>query len=197
MTVQLPAVVLFAPGGLAVCLMACLAGCSSGKASSTDGPTCSLDVTDPALPGVSLHVEGDHCRVASGHAAKFRYELALSAPVSYEAEDSHGSCGRCAGYTEDPGTLVDSSFGDPGGGGIHYCECDTGCCLPTQPGPTLTLPAGTTAGELLWPGFQWNGPSDTGAQLGPAFPAGTYAFNVTFRVPGVGAVSASLPVEVY
>jgi hypothetical protein len=154
-----------------------------------------VEATSASLPGVRLHLAADHCRVATGHPATFRYELDLAAPISYQAEDSGGSCGRCAGYTEDPASLVDTTFGDSAG--VHYCECDTGCCLPTTPGPMLTLPAGTTVGGLQWPGVQWNGPSDTGARPGAPFPAGTYGFSVTFRVPGVGVVTASLPVEVY
>src|SRR5262249_43303165 len=106
--------------------------------------------------------------------------------------DSNGACGRCQGYTRDPLTLIDYMIGD---GSVQYCECDRGCCAPTTPA-SVTLPTGKFEGSISWGGRQWQGPSGTNQRLREPVPAGTYHVEVTFRVPGVGAVMAPLPIEV-
>lgn len=178
--------------------MAALGGCGSGKQSATDAardPTCWVDATDPSLPGARIHVEGDRCRVPTARHAAFRYTVELTSPITYHAEDSGGSCGRCSGYTEDPASLIDVALGNDQ---IRYCAtCDEGCCPPTKPGPAISLALGTTARTFDWPGYQWNGPSDTDTPLGTPFPAGTYHLSVSLSVPEVGAVVAQLPVVVF
>jgi hypothetical protein len=180
-------------------LVFALAGCGAGKPAATDAgrdPTCFVDGTDPSLPGVRVHIEGDQCRIPTARHAAFRYTVALTSAITYRAADSGGACGRCSGYTADPASLVDVQLGD--GAMVNYCPtCDQGCCPPTAPGPALTLDVGTTSGSFDWPGFQWHGPSDTAARLGAPFPAGPYRLTVSFRVPDVGAVVANLPVVVY
>jgi hypothetical protein len=154
---------------------------------------CSIEVDDPALPGVRLHVEGDRCRVQTGQEHEFRYRLEVDDPIAYYAPDSGGSCGRCAGYGDDPLTLIDFSIG---AADTWYCLCDVGCCPPTTTSQ-WTLQTGTFADVILWPGREWNGPSDTNEPLGALFAAGDYDVSVTFAVPGVGSMTARLPIEVF
>jgi hypothetical protein len=153
---------------------------------------CHVDVTDPSLPGVLVHVEADRCQVISGEPQIFRYRLDLAAALPYTAPDSQG-CSRCAGYTSDPASLIDTAV--LGLGVARYCRCDVGCCPPTTAHP-VTLQPGSTSGEIDWPGLQWGGPSDTGNPLGPPFPPGGAVVQVLFEVPGVGAVDARLPLTV-
>jgi hypothetical protein len=154
---------------------------------------CQIDATDPSLAGVRVHVEADRCQVISGKRQLFRYQVELDAALPYQSPDPHVAGSRCAGYTSDPGSLVDTAVLGPGA--ARYCECDVGLCPPTTPGP-VTLTAGTTSGELDWPGFQWGGPSDTDNPIGPPFPPGHAVVQVLFNVPGVGAVDARLPLTV-
>lgn len=154
---------------------------------------CSIDVEDPALPGVRLHVEGDRCRVQSGQEHEFRYTLELDAPIAYTAPDSGGGCSRCGGYGDDPLALIDFSIGADQ---TWYCLCDVGCCPPTT-SSMHTLLTGTFTDVIVWPGRAWNGPSDTDEPLGAPFPAGDYDVSVTFAVPGIGSVTARLPIEVF
>jgi len=163
-----------------------------GGAATPDVP-CSIDIEDPQLPGVRLRVEGDSCRVRTGTEHEFRYRLEIDAPIAYTAPYSGGGCGRCGGYGSDPRALVDSSIG---AGDVWYCMCDVGCCPPTATSAQM-LEAGVFTEAIVWPGREWNGPSDTDEPLGPPFPAGDYDVSVTFAVPGVGSMTARLPIEVF
>jgi hypothetical protein len=153
---------------------------------------CSIEVEDPALPGVRLRVEGDRCRVRTGREHEFRYTLVVDQAITYTAFATP-SCGKCGGYSDDPLSLVDYSIG---GGDTWYCLCDVGCCPPTS-AVTQTLQTGTFEGVIVWPGRAWNGPSDTAQPLGPPFAPGDYNVSVTFDIPSGGALTARLPIEVF
>jgi hypothetical protein len=153
---------------------------------------CAIDVEDPQLPGVRLHVEGDRCRVQTGREHEFRYRLELDDPIDYTVPESSG-CGYCGGYGDDPLALVQYSIG---AGDIRYCMCDVGCCAPDT-ARSETLAAGTFEQVIVWPGRQWDGPSDTDEPLGAPFPEGDYDVSVTFEVPSLGSITARLPIEVF
>ncbi len=173
------------------------AGSDAASEDDSGAPTpslpCSVEIEDPQLPGVRLRVEGDRCRVRTATEHEFRYSLEIDAAIAYTAPDSGGSCGRCGGYGSDPRALVDSSIG---AGDVWYCVCDVGCCPPTTWSAQM-LEAGVFTGAIVWPGREWNGPSDTDEPLGPPFPAGDYDVSVTFAVPGIGSMTARLPIEVF
>lgn len=154
---------------------------------------CSVAATSPDLPGLTVHVEADRCRIPVGEGETFRYLIEVQQGIAYTAVDSQGGCGRCGGYTSDPLSLTEATVGE---GPVDYCECDVGCCPPTEATPQL-LALGSYVDSLQWPGRQWQGPSDTDQPLGPAFPVGSYAAEVKVDVPGVGAVIARLPIEVF
>jgi hypothetical protein len=151
---------------------------------------CSIDATDPSLPGATLHVKSDRCRIPFGKGQRFTWTLELQDPIDYVTKDSGGSCGSCSGETAG-GLTTYEIHGDH----IRYCECLQGCCAPTT-AHDVTLKKGKTSQTIDWPGRDWNGPSDTGIPIGGFFPVGHYAVDVTFEVPDVGKVIASLPIEV-
>jgi hypothetical protein len=153
---------------------------------------CWVTAVGAGLPGVSLLVEGARCRVLSGHSAGFAYSLEVEDPIAYQTPDSGGSCGRCKGYSSDPHSLIDYAIGD---GSVQYCECDVGCCAPTT-ASSQVVSQGEFDGLIDWPGRAWQGPSDTNEPLGDPFPPGDYHVTVAFVVPGVGSVTARLPIEV-
>lgn len=152
---------------------------------------CAIDSTDPKLPGVSLHVEGDRCRIPFGEGQRFTWSLELKQPIDYTTIDSHGSCGRCGGSSTAE-SLVSALIGD---GVERYCECDGGCC-PATTARVATLSEGTTSQVIDWPGREWGGGSDTSEPLGAFFPIGHYKVIVAFDIPGVGSVTAALPIDV-
>lgn len=154
---------------------------------------CQVEATDPSLPGVRVRIEGDRCRLPIEQMHAFRYSVQLDEAITYTAPGSGGACGRCGGYTTDPLSLLDYAIE---GGGHRYCECDVGCCPPTTP-VERTLQTGTFERELEWSGYEWNGPSDTNAPVGPPFPPGGYAVRVSFAVPDVGTITAVLPIELF
>jgi len=171
-----------------------LAACEQACNVTPRSESCAVDVTDASLPGVRVHLEGDRCRVQTDRHHVFRYRIEVDDAIPYTAADSAGGCGRCGGYTDDPLTLVDIRVDD--GNAVQYCQCDVGCCPPITE-HEVTLRAGDADGELDWPGRQWQGPSDTNQPLGAPFPPGDYHVRLTFSVPGVGKISAALPIEVF
>ncbi len=171
-----------------------VAGCSTSHSTLPDGSTpnaCSVDATDPSLPGVTLHVEADACTFDEGEGGVFRYRLTLPSPIDF-AVDTFPGCGACAAYSSDPASLLGFVVGS---GLVRYCRCDEGCCAPQEPA-SYTIAAGTVEGSFEWPGRTWNGPSDTDNPLGDPFPPGDYPVTVTFAVPGGGSVEAVLPIIV-
>lgn len=153
--------------------------------------SCSIDATDPALPGVTVHLEADACTFASGQGGQFRYTVTFDQSLDFTTEASQG-CGLC-GAASELDTWVSFRISD---GAIAYCpECDVGCCAPTQ-STAMSLDAQSVEGTVDWPGLQWSGPSDTTNQPSGAFPPGSYAATVTVELPGLGEVVATLPVEV-
>ena len=169
-----------------------LAACEQACSVTPRSMPCSVSAVDASLPGVRLEVGASRCRLMRGRSQIFSYVVEVDAPITYRVPDSNGACGRCQGYTRDPLTLIDYTIGDDS---VQYCECDRGCCAPTTPA-SVTLRTGRFEGSIPWGGSQWQGPSDTSAPLGDPFPAGEYHVEVAFRVPGVGAVIARLPIEV-
>jgi hypothetical protein len=173
-----------------------LGGCATTHRQSDDGAdasasrACSVDATDPSLPGVSLHVEADTCAFEVGEGGRFRYRVTLSDPIDYTAAPG-GGCGVCYAYSSSPTSLVTYVIGADA---VRYCRCDEGCC--PNDGGSFTLEAGPSEGAIDWPGKQWNGPSDTNNPLGAPFPEGDYTAAVTFAVPGGGSVTAELPIVV-
>ena len=177
------------------CLLPLGAGCGGGATASS--LTCSVDVSDPSVPGAHIHIEGPDCRVQSAQHHLFSYRIDLDADVPYLSQASIG-CGRCRGFTENPMSLVKATVGaTTATGAISYCpDCLEGCCPATVSMPVV-LRAGSYVGEIDWPGYQWLGPSDTSEPPGPKFPPGKYAVNVLLDVPSVGAIDAKLPIVVF
>jgi hypothetical protein len=170
-----------------------LAACEDACDVSPRAEPCSIEATDPSLPGVRVRIESERCRVQSGYAQEFHYTVEVDQPIAYTAPDSGGACGRCGGYTDDPLSLVSYAIeGDPS----HFCLCDVGCCPPTT-AVEQTLRTGSFEDVIEWPGWEWNGPSDTNQPLGEPFTPGAYEVVVTFEVPGEGTVEARLPIDVY
>lgn len=153
---------------------------------------CEVTITDESLPGVSVHLEADTCAVFAGEGAQFRYRVELTQPLDFTTESSEGSCGLC-GDASDPETWT--RFSITGGEHVYCPECDVGCCPPTDAVETL-LETQTIEGTIDWPGLEWNGPSDTGAEPAGEFSPGDYAATLTVSLPGVGEVSATLPILV-
>ena len=170
-------------------LVACEGACDVTPRSEP----CRIEATDASLPGARVRIEAARCRLAVNQSHVFRYTVELDQPITYTAPDSGGGCGRCGGYTTDPLLLADHAIE---GGGHRYCECDVGCCPPTT-SAEHTLKTGSFDRDFEWFGVEWGGPSDTDAPFGPPFPPGTYAVRVVFEVPGVGTITAALPITLF
>ena len=169
-------------------LAACQAACGGDALRSP----CEVDATDPSLPGVRIHLEGDSCVVTTGVGGTFRYHIEVDAPVDYQIPDSGGGCSSwCWSADADVSTLTTYTVTTTT---AHYCLCDNGCCDPGT-GPAQ-LAAGSADGTINWPGFQWDGPSDFGAPLGDPFPVGRSEVQVSLDLPGAGTVTARLPIQV-
>lgn len=168
---------------------------SADASAAADAAThpCSVDATDPSLPGVSVHVEADRCNFKSGQAAQFRYRVTLTQSIPYTAPASQG-CGSCSPYSADASARISYTIGNSSGS-VRYCICDTGCCAPNA-SAAFTLAPKTVNGTIDWPGRQWQGPSDTANPYGAAFPPGSYDVSVGMSVPGVGGTTAKLPITV-
>jgi hypothetical protein len=153
---------------------------------------CSVDATDPSLPGVTVHLEADTCAFSEGQGGQFRYSVTLDESLDFTTESSGGACGLCGAASE-----LDTWVGFTiSGEGASYCpECDVGCCAPTEAAPT-TVEGQSITGTVDWPGLQWSGPSDTGNEPTGAFPVGEHTASVTVTLPGLGTVTANLPITV-
>jgi hypothetical protein len=153
---------------------------------------CSVDATSNELGGARIHIEADDCHFRAGEGGKFRYRVELPSTLAYQTTAST-SCGSCAQDRTDASQLVVARVGT---GETHYCPtCDVGCCGPDR-AAEWTLHAKTFEAVLDWPGRSWNGPSDTSAPLGSTFAPGSYQVDVTLAVPGVGKLTALLPIVV-
>lgn len=153
---------------------------------------CEVSVTDEDVPGVRVHLETDKCTVFRGEGGQFRYRVELNQSLDFTTESSAGSCGLC-GESNDAETWT--RFVIVGGEHAYCPECDVGCCPPTEAVET-SLDIQTIEGTIDWPGLEWNGPSDTGSEPEGEFPPGDYSATLTFSLPGVGEVSATLPITV-
>ena len=167
-------------------LVLVLAAASAGAC--TDPLPCGTTQTSAALPGVSIAVSTDTCTFAAGAAGTFTYVTTIKDPLTFTTAPHAG----CTPTTSDPASFIVTEVL---GTNARYCPtCDVGTC-PEDPGEDITIPAGTYMGQLNWPGRQWDGPSDTGKQLGPAFPPGSYTVHVQFTIPA-GVIDAKLPITV-
>jgi hypothetical protein len=153
---------------------------------------CSVDAADPSLPGVAIRLESERCSVPYGQPQSFYYRVTVVTPIQYTLADSGGSCGLCGPFTGDPDPLILRAVGE---GAVRYTDRGGGCCPATTGQEAETLKAGTYVASIDWPGRQGY-TSDTPVPLGPFFPQGSYAVTVALVVPGVGQVTATLPIEV-
>jgi hypothetical protein len=157
-----------------------------------DPELCESDASDPSLPGVIVHLEADSCVFSEGQGGQFRYSVEFGQMLDFTTVSSNGGCGLCY----DPAnaeTWLDFTLQ---GSDARYCpECAIGCCLPTEAMPA-SVAAQTVSGTIDWPGLQWDGPSDLGIEPEGAFPPGDYTASLTLALPGLGQVTARLPVQV-
>ncbi|MDB4990377.1 MAG: hypothetical protein JWN04_5555, partial [Myxococcaceae bacterium] len=176
------------------CVPSRVVGTQAVCTATTEPPPvpCSVDATSHELLGASIHIEADDCSFRSGEGGKFRYRVELPSTIDYAVPASQG-CGSCAQDRTDPGALVVARVGTSS---MQYCPtCDVGCCSPDH-AAQWTLKAESYDAVLDWPGRTWSGPSDTNTPLGGAFAPGRYEVDVTLDVPGVGKLTALLPIVV-
>jgi hypothetical protein len=158
---------------------------------SPDAP-CSVDATDPSLPGVTVHLESDRCSYVQGQGGEFRYTVESTEALDFTTTSSGGACGLC-GAAEVLDTWTQFTIS---GLEASYCEtCTVGCCPPTEAVPT-ELTAQSINEVVTWPGLQWSGPSDTGNMPSGVFAVGDYVASVKVVIPGRGQVVAELPIYV-
>jgi hypothetical protein len=156
-----------------------------------DAP-CSVDATDPSLPGVVVHLESDSCSYLQGTGGEFRYTVTSSEALDFTSASSGGGCGLC-GVPEVLDTWT--SFLITGTDAKYCPECNVGCCAPTEAVPA-ELAVQSFTQVVTWPGLQWSGPSDTGNEPSGAFAVGDYIASVKVEIPGRGQVVAELPIHV-
>lgn len=81
------------------------------------------------------------------------------------------------------------------GNGHSYANVDGGLGMQ-GPYEVRTVPVFSRDFELRWEGKSWSGPSCGGMPKGPAFPPGTYRFQVRVKGTRVGADGTSAPYRV-
>ena len=130
--------------------------------------------SDGTLKGVSIDLSGNSCvysmkAVAAGLSLQYRIvvEQELHDVVSRPLD---------AGQCDEMGPSGLRTFEKIHGNGQTFCICDSGLCKPLQDG--VTLVPGEYSDSFEWDGLNWNGPSDTGAPKGAAFPPGQYTLVV-------------------
>ena len=145
------------------------------------------------LAGVSIAITATDCTFTLAEAAAgitIPYEVVVAGadtsviPLPQDA----GECGQ-------PGPSGLILFERLAGSEQQYCICDTGLCQ----GPDMTpvsLDDGTWPGAFEWDGKNWDGPSDTGNDKGPAFPPGTYTLTVNAKGQAVAPDDGTSPFEV-
>lgn len=168
------------------------ASCNAPDVMPPPPPSCTTDATDPSLPGVIVHLEGDTCTFPSGEGGQFRYSVELTQSLDFTTVSSNGGCGLCYERND---TETWTSFQITGEDATYCPECMGGCCPPNEAEPA-SLNAETSSGTINWPGLQWMGPSDTGQEPMGTFPPGAYVATVTIALPGLGEITASLPITV-
>jgi hypothetical protein len=149
-----------------------------GTMSTPPATDCHTPTVTSTLPGVHFDLSGNRCSYSLSEAAagvQFVYRVVVDASVT-DATTTPASQASCAG-PDASGLIVEPTVG---GGGQSYCMCDCGLGLGAS--ATATLLPGTYVGHFAWDGTNWTGPSDFGNPHGPAFPAGSYQFQV--RVDG-------------
>lgn len=169
-------------------------GCfSTSVIEEPSASACEVFAESEDLPGVTIHLEGDSCTFVSGQGGAFHYTVDLAESLDFTAPSSNGACGLCYEASA-PETWID--FRIEGDGGQYCPECNIGCCPPNEEIESTLVAPHRSEALLQWPGLQWSGPSDTNEMPMGAFPPGSYEVRVTLSVPGVGEVTAVLPIEV-
>lgn len=118
-------------------------------------------------------------RAEAAAGVTLRYRIVVSEPIPGVTPDKQTSAA--------PGQIPPKELlhlPSVEGGGHRYANVDGGLG-PMTAYESRTVPAFSEDFELRWEGKSWSGPSCTGQPLGPAFPPGTYRFQV--RVKGVRA----------
>ncbi len=149
---------------------------SGGQDVSADigsGPCDVVSASD--LEGVEIAILGERCswtkaELAAGVLIPYQVRVDSALTVIPAAQDA-GGCER-------PGPSgLTISFRIQNLQNEVYCLCDVGLCMASQDPSVLV--AGTYHQEIEWSGTTWNGPSDTGNPLGPAFSAGPATLTVS------------------
>lgn len=133
-------------------------------------PPCPADVSS-TLDGVRIEMPDQPCTFTLAEAAAgidFLYDVVVDSQV-----DGVTYTRGC--FEPGPSGLVTSEV--VAGGGQRYCVCDVGLCMSTM--EMRDLPAGAHRSTFHWEGRNWEGPSDTGMPMGPAFPVGDYTLEIT------------------
>jgi hypothetical protein len=130
------------------------------------------------LPGVHVTITSGPCALTQSQAlagVQFGFRLSVDADVpGVVAFDSvRGNC-----LVPDASGLVVVSSID--GGGQSYCPtCDMGRCSLNS--SVTVAKAGMYDRQLVWHGRNWQGPSDTNAPEGSAFPPGQYVLSIAAK----------------
>jgi hypothetical protein len=154
---------------------------------------CSVDASDPSLPGVTIHLEADRCDFFEGQGGQFRYRVEQTQSLDFNSPADDQGTGKCWELTD---LVAWVSFVIGNETQSLYCPaCDEGPCPPND-ATAVTLPATELDRTVLWPGLQWHGESDTYEVPSGTFAPGAYTASVTMALPDLGEVKASLPITV-
>lgn len=143
------------------------------RVADIDPAVCEF-TSDGTLKGVTIDLSGNSCvysmaDVAAGISLHYRIvvEQELHDVVSRPLD---------AGQCDDLGPSGLRTLEKIHGNDQTYCICDSGLCMEPQEG--VTLVPGEYSDTFSWDGRNWNGPSDTEAPKGAAFPPGQYTLVV-------------------
>lgn len=168
------------------CRQACEAGADLGS-------ECWVEATDPSLPRVQIHLEGDSCELARGVGGQFRYWITAGEPISYTPEEPADACVPCD--DDGPQALAALSRFEIAGGDFRYAPDEGRCCAAESTRSTWLTP-NIYEMTVDWSGRASSGSSGPRGRRRRGFPPGQYQVEVSLEVPGVGAVTARLPIRV-
>jgi len=135
-------------------------------------------ITSPALPGVYLELttlqwtyslEQAKSGISIEYQVVIDHDLSGVRPIPMDT----GQCER-PGLS---GLIVSLRLS---GNGQLYCLCDIGSCPPHEAEPVV-LKSGIYAGEFIWGGHNWTGPSDVDHPKGALFPPGIYTVTLSAK----------------
>lgn len=165
--------------------------CQHADLPPTTGPACN-GVASSDLTGVSIEFPDDRCSFTAAEAAagiSIKYTVVVANTLA-----SVSPLPLDVGHCDEPDPEVGLiPFPKLSGQSQLYCLCDVGGCADTSHRPAIVVPAGRHDRSLTWMGQNWRGPSDTIQPMGPAFPPGTYTFNVTAKGTWIAAADATTP----